>query len=562
MHASRPFAGVPLAAALVISTLPLVAHAAEPAVPGAGSILQQSQPQLPPAPSPAGTGLAIEQPGGATLPASAPFLVRIIEISGNTAIDTPTLHGLVAPEEGTSLTLPQLGQLIARITDYYRAHGYPLARAIVPAQTIQDGIVRILIIEARYGQIELDNHSRVVDPLLRSTLSPLQGGEVISDAPLDRALLLLADIPGIAVVATLKPGEAVGTSDLQVDTSATAAVTGNVALDNDGNRYTGRARLGGTVSFIDPAQHGDALSLTGLTSGDMNYGSVSYESLLNGQGTGLGGSYSVLHYVLGDPLAALDGHGTAEIESVWAKQPFVRTTNFNLYGQLQYDHKQLDDAIGASDLHTDRHLDNGTASVSGDLRDTLLSGGVNSWSLGLTHGRVGFDSDGARLADLATADTQGRFWQGNASFSRLQRVDASDSLYLSIVGQWSDANLDPAQKMVAGGAYTVRAYDMGVLSGDSGILASAEWRHELGVVWYGPLQLVGFADTEHVTINHSTWATGPNGATLSGAGLGLNWNWPGRWNAKIYVAAPLGPTPVLVGHNDSARVWLALSKGF
>jgi len=43
----------------------------------------------------------------------------------------------------------------------------------------------------------------------------------------------------------------------------------------------------------------------------------------------------------------------------------VRTPAINLYGQLQYDHKQLDDAIGASDLHTDRHLDNGTASVAG-----------------------------------------------------------------------------------------------------------------------------------------------------------------------------------------------------
>ena len=562
MHASRPSTSLALLAAMVISTPPLIATAAEPAVPGAGSILQQTQPQLPPAPSASGTGLAIEQPGGATLPASAPFLVKTMEISGNTAFDTQTLHALLAAEEGTSLTLPQLGQVVARITDYYRTHGYPLARAIVPAQTIEDGIVRIVVIEARYGQIELDNHSRIVDPLLQATLSPLQTGQVISDAPLDRSLLLLADIPGVAVIATLKPGEAVGTSDLQVDTTATPAVTGNVALDNDGNRYTGRARLGGTISLIDPARHGDVLSLTGLTSGDMNYGSVSYESLLDGQGTRLGGSYSALHYVLGDPLAALDGHGTAEIESVWVKHPFVRTATYNLYGQLQYDHKQLDDAIGAGDLHTDRHLDNATASVSGDLRDTLGSGGVNTWSLGWTLGSVGFDDANARLADAASADTQGRFSVWNASFSRLQRLGASDALYLTIAGQLSNANLDPAEKMVAGGAYTVRAYDMGVLSGDTGVLASAEWRHELGVVWYGPLQLIAFADTEHVTIDHSARAAGPNDATLSGAGVGFNWSWPGRWNAKAYVAAPLGPTPSLIDHNNSARVWLALSKGF
>jgi hemolysin activation/secretion protein len=562
MHANRLRTREPLAAALAVFFMPLAVHAAEPVLPGAGSILQQTQPVMPPAPSATGTGLAIEQPGGGTLPPSVPFLVKAIQLSGNTAFDTPTLHALIAEAEGKSLTLPQLGQVAARITDYYQSHGYPLDRAIIPAQTIKDGMVRIVVIEARYGQIALDNRSRVVDPLLQATLAPLQSGQAISDAPLNHALLLLSDIPGVAVVPTLKPGETVGTSDLQVQMDPTPALTGNAALDNDGNRYTGRVRLGGTVSAIDPMQHGDTLSLSGLTSVDMDYGSLSYDSLLNGAGTRLGGAYSALHYILGDTLAPLDGHGSAEVESLWVKQPFVRTPTINLYGQLQYDHKQLDDAIGAGDLHTDRHLDNVTASLAGDVRDRLLSGGVNTWSLGWTSGRAGFDDASAQLADAATANTQGRFSLWNVNLSRLQHVSASDALYVAISGQWSNANLDPAEKMIAGGAYTVRAYDMGALSADTGILASAEWRHDLGVLWHGRIQAVGFADREHVTINHTVWAAGPNSATLSGAGVGLNWSWPGQWNAKASIAAPLGSTPTLIGTNNSARMWLALSKGF
>lgn len=542
--------------------LPLAIHAAEPVVPGAGSILQQTQPVMPPAPSAPGTGLAIERPAGGALPPSAPFLVTAIQLSGNTAFDTPTLHALIAESEGKSLTLTQLGQVAARLTDYYHSHGYPLDRAVIPAQTIKNGVVRIVIIEARYGQIALDNRSRVVDPLLQSTIAPLQSGQAISDSPLNHALLLLSDIPGIAVAATLKPGETVGTSDLQVRTDAAPLVTGNAALDNYGNRYTGRARLGGAVSIIDPAQHGDVLSVSGLTSGDMDYGSLSYDWLLNGEGSRLGGSYSALHYILGDTLAPLDGHGSAEVESLWVRHPFARTPIINLYGQLQYDHKQLDDAIGVSDLHTDRHLDNETASVAGDLRDTLLTGGINTWSLGWTSGRVGFDDASARLADAATANTQGRFSQSNVNLSRLQHVSATDALYVAISGQRSNANLDPAQKMVAGGAYTVPAFDTGVLSADSGILVSAEWRHELGIFWYGHMQAVGFAESEQVRINHTVWAAGPNSATLSGAGVGLNWSGPGQWNIKASIAAPLGSTPVLIGANNSARMWLALSKGF
>jgi hemolysin activation/secretion protein len=542
---------------------PLAIYAAEPVVPNAGSILQQTQPVQPPAPSSTGTGLSIEEAGGATLPPSAPFLVNKIELSGSSVFDAAALHALVADAEGKNMTLGELGVVIARVSAYYHTHGYPLARAIIPAQTIQNGIVRVQVIEAHYGQIKLDNRSRVVDSLLQPTLVPVQGGQVVEQGPLNHALLLLSDIPGVAAAATLKPGETVGTSDLDVVTAATPAVAGDVSVDNDGNRYTGRARLGGAVSFIDPLHHGDTLSLTALTSGsDMNYGGVSYESLLNGAGTRMGGSYSALHYMLGSTLAPLDGHGTADVDSLWLKHPFVRTQDFNIYGQLQYDHKHLDDVIGAGDIHTDRHLDDWTASVAGDMRDNLLSGGVNTWSLGWTSGRVGFDNSAAQLADAETAKTRGEFSIWNASFSRLQRLSASNSLYLTLSGQWSNANLDAAEKMVAGGPFTVRAYDMGALSGDTGVLASAEFRRDLRLLWSGQLQAILFADSEHVTINHTEWAPGPNGATLSGAGVGLNWTGARQWNAKVYIAVPIGPTPELIDHNNSARAWFALSKGF
>jgi hemolysin activation/secretion protein len=550
-----------LAAPLVVC-LPLAAQAAE-VVPGAGSILQQIQPINPPAPSSNGTGLLIEDGGRTNLPPSAPFLVKSIQLSGNTVFDTAALHALVADAEGKNLTLSQLGDLAARLTDYYQSHGYPLARAIVPAQTIQAGAVRIQIIEARYGKIQLDNHSRVTDSLIGATLSPLQGGQAVAQLPLDHALLLLSDIPGVAISATLKPGDAVGTSDLQVDADATPAVTGNVALDNYGNRYTGRTRLAGTVDFIGPLHHGDVLSLTALSSGSgLNYGGLSYESLLDGRGTRLGASYTALHYELGDTLDALDGHGTAQVESLWLKRPFMRNRDINVYGQIQYDHKQLDDHIDTASIRTDRHLDNLTASLAGDLHDSVLSGSISTWNVGWTVGRVDFDDDTARQVDAATANARGSFSKWTANFFRLQSLSARDALYLTLSGQWANSDLDPAEKMVAGGPYTVRAYDIGAESGDTGILGSAEFRHELVQVKSGPLQAVAFFDAERVTVNHTAWIAGTNGVTLRGAGLGLKWAGIDQWRGRIYVAVPIGRTPELIGTNNSVHAWLEIGKGF
>jgi hemolysin activation/secretion protein len=537
--------------------------AAPPPPPGAGSILQQVQPVTPPSPASSETGLTIEPEAAGTPPPSAPFLVKGLSILGNSLFDTPTLHSLVADAEGKTLTLPQLHTLIARLSDYYHAHGYPLARAIIPAQTIQSGLVRIDIIEARYSKISLENTSRVTDPLLLSTLSNLQSGQPIAQSTLDHALLLLSDIPGVAVNATLKPGDAVGTSDLMVATTPTPAVVGTAALDNFGNRYTGRARIGGTLEVISPLRHGDALSLSGLSSGSgMNYGRLGYDTLLNGEGTRFGVAYSALRYKLGDPLSSLDAHGTAEITSLWARQPLLRSADLNLYGEIRYDLLQLHDHIDASAITTDRHLGNGTASLIGDARDTLFSGGLTSWNVGVTAGQVDFDDRAAQAADAATARSGGRFDKWTANLDRVQNLSPANSLYVAVFGQWANGNLDASQKMVEGGVYTVRAFDMGAISADTGYLETAELRHDLGFAGQGRWQALAFLDSAQLTVNRNPWVPGKNTATISGAGVGLNWTGPDRWSVRSHIAARLGPTPALVEAASAVRAWIEISKGF
>ena len=547
---------------LALSSLLAVAAqtAAAQQLPNAGSLLQQNQPPKQPQPSSNGTGLTIEQSNGSALPASAPFQVSQIEVSGNTLFDNATLHALVADAEGKSLTLTQLGETADRITTYYHDHGYPLARAVIPAQSVKNGVVRLMVIEARYNKIKLDNHSRVDDALLQSTLSPLQSGQQIEQGALDHSLLLLSDIPGVDSNATLKPGDSIGTSDLEIQTVTDQAVTGNAALDNYGNRYTGRIRLGGGVNIIDPLHHGDVLSFNGLTTGsDMNYGRIGYDFLLNGYGTHLGASYSAMHYKLGDTLAALDGHGDADVASLWVKHPFIRSRNVNFYGQVEYDYKDLKDDIGATSIETDRHLDEITASLLGDWRD---AGGVGSWNVALTQGRVEFDNNAAQLADAATAKTKGAFTKWLANINREQLIGQGNSLYLAMSAQWSNTNLDASEKMVAGGAYTVRAYDMGVLSGDNGVLGNIEWRHDFGQLAGGQTQGIVFFDSEHISINESAWAPGSNSANLSGAGVGVNWYGPARSLVKASLAAPVGSKPDLLKSRNGGRGWIELDMAF
>jgi hemolysin activation/secretion protein len=488
-------------------------------------------------------------------------MVRHIEISGNRLLSTAELRSLVEPSEGKMLNLSYLEELADLITKRYQDHGYLLSSAYIPPQTLSDGSVRIAVLEARYSAFEVANTSRVSDAFLLAYMRPLDLGGPVAEGPLQRSLLLLSDVPGVAVTSTLAPGADPGTTDLQLAATPGAAESGSLGLDDAGNRYTGRERLSAAINVNDPLRHGDVLSLNAMTAGpDLTYGRAGYQALLgNGEGTTVGGGVSGLYYRLGNGLSDLHAHGTAEVETLTVMQPLVRSIAGNLFGQFALNAKQLHDETDASDIHSDRHTDALTLTLAGDRRD---SPGISNMSLDLSVGHLGFDNEAAELANASTARTAGTYAKYTLSLARLQALSDSNSLYVAVNGQAADKNLDSSEQFFLGGPNSVRAYDVGTIGGAQGALASAEWRHNLGSSSLGTWQTILFADSGVVRIYKNLVAPGDNSATLSGAGIGLNWAGGNGWTAGLEVARPLGAVPTLVGDAASSHLWFEIHKAF
>ena len=531
--------------------------------PGSGALLQEVQPAAPESAPNAQPGLTIQPQIAPSVNDTTPLPVTKITVSGNTSFDTDTLHGLVANGEGRTLTLAQLNALAQTITDYYHAHGYPLARAYLPPQAIEHGTVRIAVLEARYGDVKIMNDSRVADGPLAAVLAPLRPGDLITQDVLDSRLLLLGDLPGVIPRATLSPGAAVGTADLAVQADAGALVSGSVTADDLGNRYTGRARLGANLNINSPLRLGDLLSVNVLSSGrGLNYGRLAYQLPITGSGTRIGAAYSALTYRLSGDLDDLEAHGTASAASVWLSHPFVRSQNVNITGSLQFNHKRFDDRIDVAGLVNKRHTDSATFSLDATRRDGFGGGGITLARVSVTPGRLSFTNAQAEANDAATVKTAGSYARWNATLARLQTLTTTTRLYASLSGQYSPDNLDPSEQFLLGGANSVRGYEIATLGGASGYLATIELRHDLRLPLPGQWQGTLFADTGAVRRNAHPVGTDPNVAHISDVGLALDWSGPDQWVGRVQVAIPVGATPVIAGERPSARAWLQLTKGF
>lgn len=546
---------------LALLLCPLSVNAASLSAPDAGSLLQQAAP-IPQAPVfPERPALKIEDDRSSTLPISKAFLITRFQITGNTVLPTSALQALLSKEEGRSLNLAQLGVLTQKLTDYYRARGYLLARAMIPAQTITNGVVRIDIMEGNYGEISFINTSRVQSGVLHGLLTPLEKGQVIRSQTLDRSLLLLSDTNGSGVNASLKPGTAVGSADLTVEITPPPALSGNLALDNYGSRFTGSSRLGASLAYNNPLGLGDSLSLNLLTTGSgMQYGRLAYELLINRQGSRVGLSYSDLGYALGDSLANLQAHGKARVQSTWFRHPLLRSLEHNINGQLQFDRLDLRDDIDSAAIRTTRQVQSINTNLSGDSRDALLGGGFTSWSLGMSGGLVDLNDPASKQTDAATARSDGSYIKWNANLMRQQSIGKANALLFGASAQWANSNLDSSQKIAIGGPFSVRSLAIGSSAGDSAFIFNAEYRHALGLLGQGQLTAMTFFDSASVMINARPWISGKNLSHFYGAGLGLMWTHPKQWTLRSFVATPLWSEP---GSNPApVQGWLSLSKGF
>ncbi|MFI5342521.1 MAG: ShlB/FhaC/HecB family hemolysin secretion/activation protein, partial [Candidatus Methylomirabilales bacterium] len=240
-----------------------------------------AQAQLPPAAQPGQQELEPERRPGAPdmtprppaeiekpAPSGAPpkeaegpkVLVTQFRVTGNTVIPSAKLEALVRSEEGKELSLAQLREVAARITDYYADKGFILARAYLPPQDVREGVLEIAVLEGTIGRIEVTGNERYNSATITRALTRVENAKVVNEGLLETAINDLNDYPGLNVRASLKPGESRGTTDVVLTAQERVPVNFGVDVDNYGSRFTGFWRYGVELGYGNIAGLGDKLS--------------------------------------------------------------------------------------------------------------------------------------------------------------------------------------------------------------------------------------------------------------------------------------------------------------
>jgi hemolysin activation/secretion protein len=550
------------------------AMAQQPPRPDAGSILEGLKPP-PTLPKPVEDLLPrAPQPRPALGAPGLKVVVKGFKITGNTIYPEDVLLATVQEFVGKEQNIDGLNDAATKVRAYYRERGYFLSQAYLPQQEVRDGVVEIAVIEARLGKVNVDiaKGTRLSESLVRGIVeSHLKQGDNITETSLETPLLLLNDLPNSTVTSEIKPSQTVGAADLTVKVSETPGqVSGQIGLDNYGNRFTGAIRGTLDVSLADPLGLGDQLSFGYIqTDEPMAIYRYSYTLPVGPWGTRIGVSWTQFHYQLEKDFASFLAHGTGTIAALQVLHPIIRTRAGNLILQVSYDEKKLDDRADSTASITDRSVTGTHFGFVGDLRDGLLGGGLNSFTYMITEGDANINQPLVLAADQAAGTglhTAGRFARTNFEFRRLQKITDQTTLLFSATGQIGSKNLTSVEKFSLGGVNGVRAYPTGEALGDIGAVFQTELRYIVPgwKVFGGDVTAMGFWDQGYAVIDRNPLPTDiTNKRNLSGFGVGGSIGNEGDFMVRAYAAwrnereAPISDTAPRV-----PRIWVQGIKWF
>lgn len=575
-----PFLLTPLA--LIVCTG--VQAAVVPSMPGAGTLgnqLRQESVRTPAAPVSAPLVLPEEGQARHALSADNHTTVSVKQVvfTGN----PPGLKGLneadLQRELAVDLNRPQtfagLEVMAQKITALYRHHGLLVARAVLPPQTVKDGVLTIRIIPGRYDGAHISNTSSVstaVAQRLVSTTTPQ--GDVVTRKQLEREALLLGEIPGVNARVAMKTGSQQGTTTPDITLTPGQRFGGYVGLDNQGDPTTGRSRvmLGGYANNL--LGLGDQLRvdlLDAYEKSDLFNGSLDYSLLTGGgYGTRVGVNYSHLNYHYN--LSGLGFNGYSDNWGLYVTQPWIRTSrarvDVRLDGGQQFLTDTYPDELGVMAGKGRKQVSSGALTLTGSVAD--LPGGVTGFGITGTTGNVDLRNGTARLWN----QNSGQFSRLNYQLNHDQQVWGPFSVYAGVNGQMTNNNLDASQKFLMGGPSAVRAYDIGDGSVDQGVVGTAEVRSHWALpalAWLGNapgLTLATFYDQGW----GEQWRNNDNGRggrladsnnlNLAGAGLYATVADAGNYALTMTWAHRTGNADPNAVHDDHDRFWVSAVKTF
>ena len=455
-------------------------------------------------------------PGSEQSESDVRFTLRAVTFDDSAYLTKAELEAAAAEFVGRSIGIADLQQLVTRLNGLYAARGLATARAVLPAQDIADGTVRVRLVEGRLSEIGVTGGSAAGQAYVRDVVG-LGSGDLADPRAIERALRRFNRAQDGRLRAALKAGSGLGASDLQLELTEPRRIQADLFADNNGYASTGIWQVGAVLRGYRLLTPADRIAAVLVRSSGVQSVSLSY-SLPVGPDlrVGVSGSHGETE-VSPSPSAPFDIRGRSYTLGLDVSAPLFIGSTLAVSSQ---------------------------ASVQGIFSDTRIAGTkvIDNYALSAEAG-LAADYTVARFAASARAQLLAvrvrERVSGTLRSPLIARADFQTTTALPLPvwllrfrgeGQWTAADQLPGLlQYQIGGARSVRAYAPGFAAADTGYAVAAELGRTFDKA-PGTLELFAFVDAARA---------GP-AAKAVGGGLGFALGYGANFSLRGHLAQGFG----------------------
>jgi hemolysin activation/secretion protein len=402
--------------------------------------------------------------------------IEEVSFSGNEVFATKELIKIIAPYLGQLLSMKEIREMCALIQKKYVKSGYFLTRAYTPAQEIQDGHLKISILEGKLGEIMVKGNKHYSDDFIRSYFERFRNRAINYDQFL-KELLLLSENMDLDVAAIFMKGHSFGTTDVLLQVKDNRPIHLSLDTNNYGSDNTSQHRTGAKLDWGSLIRYGDTLTVievVGSPITSLDFTDAIYYIPVNTRGSGFELSYLLANFKTGNVGEDIKFEGKTHIAAAKFIQAINRTRKLSTDFFTSFEYKQIQN-LGSGLQSSFDKLRVLTGGMNIDYRDEWsgrnLFAGYMSWGIpDILQGMAVDDSESSRQG------AGGRFVKIGGSGKRFQKLPWDCVLILNGFGQYSFNKLPLPEQIYIGGVDTVRGYKLAEGLGDQGFVCNLEFR--------------------------------------------------------------------------------------
>jgi hemolysin activation/secretion protein len=416
-------------------------------------------------------------PKGDLVPGLRVF-VREIRVVGSTVFSPEELAKITAPYANREVSSEDLEALRVALTTLYINNGYINSGAILPDQTVADGVVNYQIIEGSLTGVEVRGNRWFRSSYFQKRFSLDAGPPLNINVMQERLQLMLEDDRIQRLNAELRPGVARGEGILDVRVEERRPYRLSFEYNNYQSPSVGENR--GIILFehqnvtgngdVFTGQYGRSRGLDPLLDFKYSFPVTARDTILSYQYRR--NSFSVIE----QPFEELDIDSKSDIYTLSVRQPLYRTLNHDVVFELAGERLSHKTKLLGEKFSLEPGAHNGRTAVTA-LRPALEWVHKSQNQVIATRSRFSFGIDALDATVNSGGLPDGKYFAWLGQFQWVRRLGVLGSyLLFRTDAQLANDPLLSLEQISVGGRYSVRGYRENTMLRDRALITSIEAR--------------------------------------------------------------------------------------